>query len=308
MHPADDFTEFDDRIEALTRALDASSDVGARASARELVGLVLQFHAKALRRLMDMLSDAPLSVRHRIAADPAIVALLALHELELFPSGRSLLQITRKPEAPAATSVPSYAHAGPTSACERCGADITESHHHFVDIVSRRLSCACRACWLLSGAHEVRGSLRAVPDRYVAGPALRLSGAHWDALQIPVATVFFMFNSTIGRMIAFYPSPGGATESALSLEAWRDVEQANPWVRAAAPDIEALLVRRHTDVDERGDAFIVPIDACYELVGRIRVCWSGFDGGDAVREEINRFFDAVSARSGVDAESMAGRQ
>lgn len=293
MHPADDSAAFDDRIEALTRALEASSDVAARASARELVDLVLQFHGEALRRLLAILTDAPFGVRQRVAADPLIVALLALHELEPPESGSSLLQITGKPEARAAASVPSHAEA--TSPCEHCGAAIGESHHHFVDIVTRRLSCACRACWLLSGAHDTRGSLRAVPDRYLAGPALRLSAAQWDALQIPVATMFFMFNSTIGRMIAFYPSPVGATESALSLGAWRDVEQSNPWVRTVSPDIEAILVRGHSDGSERSDAFIVPIDACYDLVGRIRVKWSGFDGGDAVRDEIDRFFDGVSA-------------
>jgi hypothetical protein len=117
--------------------------------------------------------------------------------------------------------------------------------------------------------------------------------------------MFFMFNSTIGRVIAFYPSPAGATESALSLGAWRDVEQSNAWVRTAAPDVEAILVRRHSDASEQSDAFIVPIDACYDLVGRIRVRWNGFDGGDAVRNEIDQFFVAVSARSAGTAEFMA---
>jgi hypothetical protein len=294
MQPADDSAAFDDRIEALTRALEASSDVAARASARELLDLVLQFHGKALRRLLDMLGDAPLGLRQRITRDPLILAMLALHELELQDTAPALLQIVRTPDAPVAPSVPS--HAKGASQCERCGADISESHHHFVDIVSRRLSCACRACWLLSGS-DTADSLRAVPDRYWAGPRLRLNGAQWDALQIPVATMFFMFNGRIGRMIAFYPSPAGATESALSLAAWRDVEQSNPWVRTAAPDVEAILVRRHSDGSERPDAFIVPIDACYDLVGRIRVRWSGFDGGDAVRDEIERFFDAVAARA-----------
>jgi hypothetical protein len=147
-----------------------------------------------------------------------------------------------------------------------------------------------------------------VPDRYRAGPALRLNIAEWDALQIPVATMFFLFNSTIGRMIAFYPSPAGATESALSLAAWRDVEQSNPWVRAAAPDVEAILVRRHSDGSDRSEAFIVPIDACYDLVGRIRVRWTGFDGGDAVRDEIERFFDAVAARAGAAADFIGSYQ
>src|SRR5687768_14392954 len=108
MYPADDSAVFDDRVEALTRALDASSDLAARASARELVDLVLQFHGKAVRRLLTILTDAPLGVRQRVAADPLIVALLALHELEPPKSDASLLQITRKPTAHAALSVPSH--------------------------------------------------------------------------------------------------------------------------------------------------------------------------------------------------------
>jgi hypothetical protein len=306
MQPGDDSAAFDDRIETLTRELEASSDAAARASARELLSLVLEFHGRALRRLLDMLGDAPLSLRERVARDPIVLAVLALHELEPQEAAPTLLQITRKPEAPVAPLVPS--HPRGTLPCERCGADIGESHHHFVDIVSRRLSCACRACWLLSPSHEARSSLRAVPDRYIAGPQLRLNGAQWDALQIPVASMFFMFNSTIGRMIAFYPSPAGATESALSLGAWRDVEQSNPWVRTAAPDVEAILVRRHSDACERSDAFIVPIDACYDLVGRIRVRWSGFDGGDAVSDEIERFFDAVAARAVAAADFIGSHQ
>jgi hypothetical protein len=124
-----------------------------------------------------------------------------------------------------------------------------------------------------------------------------LSAAQWDALQLPVNIAFFMFNSVIGRTVAFYPSPAGATESALSLSAWHDVENANPWVRAAAPDVEALLVRKSRSASDDYEGFIVPIDACYDLVGRIRVQWSGFDGGEGVRTEIDRFFAGVIRRS-----------
>jgi hypothetical protein len=128
-----------------------------------------------------------------------------------------------------------------------------------------------------------------------------LTSAEWDALQVPVSVAFFMFNSAIGRTIAFYPSPAGATESALSLGAWRDVEAANAWVRTAAPDVEALLVRRRGDGGAAYECFIVPIDACYELVGRIRLNWQGFDGGDLVRNEIERFFVEVTARANGSA-------
>ena len=106
-----------------------------------------------------------------------------------------------------------------------------------------------------------------------------------------------MFNSIAGRTIAFYPSPAGATESALSLSAWCDVEAANPWVRSAAPDVEALLVRSRADMGSTYECFVVPIDACYELVGRIRLHWKGLDGGDVVRNEIERFFAEVAART-----------
>ena len=66
-------------------------------------------------------------------------------------------------------------------------------------------------------------------------------------------------------------------ESALQVDAAVPVEA----------DIEALLVYRRKGAAE---AWIVPVDACYELVGRIRRWWRGFDGGHEVNEEIERFF------------------
>jgi hypothetical protein len=305
---------FDARVEALTRALEASSDVNARKSASELVGLVLQFHRIGLARLLHVLSGASITLRQRATSDPVVAALLALHELEPPDSGahtdpqeiggkHGLLQIRRSEGSPSATAV--RLHEEAPARCELCNADLAEAHHHYVDVQSRRLSCSCRACWLLSASRDGRESLRRVPDRYATGPAFRLSAAQWDALQLPVATAFFMFNSAVGRTIAFYPSPAGPTESALPLAAWHDVEQSNPWVRTAAPDVEAILVRRHPRDGERYEAFIVPIDACYDLVGRIRVNWRGFDGGDPVRREIDQFFNDVAARSTSAVEPVA---
>jgi Family of unknown function (DUF5947) len=300
---------FNTRIEALTRALDTSRDLDARRSAGELVRLILEFHGAGLQRLLRILADGPSSLQQRIASDPVVAGLLALHELDApehlnagvhsRSEAASLIQIGRGKDAPAAPTL--APHGADLSRCERCGAPLGDSHRHYVDLVSRRLSCSCRACWLLSGVPDTRASLRAVPDRYAAGPSFRLTDSQWDALEVPVATAFFMFNSTIGRIIAFYPSPAGATESALALPAWRAVEQSNPWVRAAAPDVEAVLVRKHPDPADGFDAFIVPIDACYDLVGRIRLHWSGFDGGERLRDEIDRFFGDVAARSAATA-------
>ena len=41
----------------------------------------------------------------------------------------------------------------------------------------------------------------------------------------------------------------------------------------------------------------MPIDACYELVGHVRMNWKGFDGGQEAWEAIDGFFDRLRARS-----------
>jgi hypothetical protein len=52
------------------------------------------------------------------------------------------------------------------------------------------------------------------------------------------------------------------------------------------------------------ECYIVPIDACYELVGQLRVLWRGFDGGREAHQALDRFFEnvarAASARSSHD--------
>ena len=41
----------------------------------------------------------------------------------------------------------------------------------------------------------------------------------------------------------------------------------------------------------------MPIDACYELVGRMRMTWRGFDGGQEARAALAEFFETVEQRS-----------
>jgi hypothetical protein len=41
----------------------------------------------------------------------------------------------------------------------------------------------------------------------------------------------------------------------------------------------------------------VPIDACYELVGRLRQLWRGFDGGQDAHAAMDEFFERVASRS-----------
>ena len=192
--------------------------------------------------------------------------------------------------------------AAPGEACEMCAEPLGDgySHSHVVNLDSRQIMCTCRACWLLF-THQgaAGGRYRAVPDRYLHDPDFRLGDGAWEALQIPVRVAFFFDNSDLGRVAAFYPSPAGATESLLPLEAWADVVAANPVLTDLAPDVEALLVRR---AGEGFECFLVPIDACYELVGLVRMHWKGFDGGQEAWTAIDGFFDAVRERSrGVDA-------
>jgi len=112
---------------------------------------------------------------------------------------------------------------------------------------------------------------------------------------------FFFHNSALGRTVAFYPGPAGATESELDLQAWADIRTADPRANTIAADTEALLVRVPDDETASPHAYLVPIDTCYEFVGRLRMMWRGFDGGQDVRNYIDEFFDQVRTRSKVVA-------
>jgi uncharacterized protein DUF5947 len=182
--------------------------------------------------------------------------------------------------------------------CELCGGEIPSDHSHIVNLESRSLMCGCRACHLLfTRPGAARGKFKAVPRRHIYLPSFQLSLAQWYDLQIPVGIAFFFFNSILGRVVACYPSPAGPTESALPIEAWRDIARLNPAITAVADDVEAILVR-NLRRDLGFECLIVPIDACYELTGRIRKSWKGFDGGPEAWREIDAFFSALRARCG----------
>jgi hypothetical protein len=184
----------------------------------------------------------------------------------------------------------------PGAYCELCSEAIpADRHSHIVNLPTRRLLCACRACYLLfTNPAAANGKYKAVPRRYLAASGGVFNGVVWDELQIPVGIAFFFFHSTAGRLFAFYPSPAGATESLLPMNVWEEMAASSPLLRSLAADVEALLVRKS---QFGAESYIVPIDACYELAGRIRRGWKGLDGGQAVREEIETFFAKVRAQS-----------
>ncbi|MGA5700077.1 DUF5947 family protein [Peterkaempfera bronchialis] len=181
--------------------------------------------------------------------------------------------------------------------CELCGVGLAAGHRHLVDAEQRSLTCACVPCALLfdrPGAGS--GRFRTVPDRWLTDPELRLDAAAWESLAIPVGVAFFFRNSVLDRMVALYPSPAGATEGEPDPAAWEAVFGGSPLAALLQPDVEALLVRRS---EGRSDCYLLPVDAAYELVGRMRLHWQGFDGGAEARAELAGFFDRLAERATV---------
>jgi hypothetical protein len=198
--------------------------------------------------------------------------------------------------------------------CEMCAEPIHDEHQHVVNVAGRQLMCTCRGCYLLFSDPHAELKYRAVPDRYLRFPNFALDRRGWESLQIPVGLAFFFRNSALGKTVAFYPGPAGATESELDMDAWDSISGADASLDMLAHDVEALLIRvpdrEHADPgDENAPAgsdvaagaapecFLVPIDACYEFVGRLRMLWRGFDGGQQAREFIDSFFSQVATRA-----------
>jgi hypothetical protein len=182
--------------------------------------------------------------------------------------------------------------------CEMCSETISDEHSHVVNVADRQLMCVCRACYLLFTDNKADLRYRAVPDRYLAFEDFALDRRAWEALQIPVGVAFFFTNSALGRTVAFYPGPAGATESELDLDSWNAISGADSRVRLLADDVEALLVRVPEDGESaQPQTYLVPIDACYEFVGRLRMLWRGFDGGQEARQFIDSFFAQIQARA-----------
>ncbi len=179
--------------------------------------------------------------------------------------------------------------------CEMCSEPIPDEHSHVVSLESRALMCSCRPCYLLFADPNAHLKYRSVPERYFSFPELALDARAWDEMQIPVGLAFLFRNSVLGRMIAFYPGPAGATESELPLEVWDRIVEQSPQLAVLRADVEALLVRRSDGPG--GTCHLVPIDACYELVGRLRMLWRGFDGGREAHQSMDEFFARVTARS-----------
>jgi hypothetical protein len=171
--------------------------------------------------------------------------------------------------------------------CDLCRTTVPEDHRHLLHLVERRIVCVCEACWAL---HSGDAQYRPTGMRSLWLEGFDCDQATWASLQIPIGLAFFMRSSVSGSVVGFYPSPAGATESELPLDAWESLVAANPVLARLDPDGEALVANRLSDPPQY---MILPIDRCYELVGLIRTRWEGISGGDALAEAVPEFFERI---------------
>src|SRR5437764_7126868 len=196
----------------------------------------------------------------------------------------------------------------PAEQCELCSAEIAAVHRHLLELSKHTLVCVCQPCSILFGDPGAGGGkYRLVPSRYLKLTDFQMTDEQWDDLMIPVNMVYIFHSTSAHRVMAFYPSPAGAMESTLTLEGWDALISSNPILNELEPDVEALLINR---VNNRGgenyrEHYIVPIDACYELIGLIRLKWKGLSGGEEVWKAIAEFFAGLQKRATVVEGSSA---
>lgn len=183
----------------------------------------------------------------------------------------------------------SFLAAPPMEHCDLCHSAIPVRHTHLLELENRRLICACVGC---DASATEDGRYRRVPRQTERLLDFRLTDGDWEALQIPIGMAFLFTTSAADNPVAFYPSPAGATESLLGLEAWGQLVGDNPVLAELQPDVEALLVNRTKGSREY---YRVPIDRCYLLVGLIRTHWRGLSGGSEAWDAIDGFFARLRA-------------
>lgn len=230
------------------------------------------------------------------------------------------------------------------SSCDLCRSDLKDRHRHLLELVQRRMLCACDACSLLFS--DGNGSrFRPIPES-VTRIDLKLSDAEWTGLGIPIGMAFFtvreqqvtspapevQLDRRPGPVLAIkenrlgdcqdrswpaidskpckqagevtadssavqvgYPSPAGPVMSSVEQVDWRTLLDANPDLSRLRPEVESLLINRTA---RRRQAFVVPLDVCFELIGIVRRDWNGWSGGPEVHRKIDRFFDQLEMSAG----------
>ncbi|MCS7050747.1 MAG: DUF5947 family protein [Thermomicrobium sp.] len=174
----------------------------------------------------------------------------------------------------------------PSPRCDFCADELPNQHQHVLDTRTRRLYCACRACYLLFTSDGAgAGHLRAVPDRLRAVPDTDLARIMAEAICGPVQLGFAFVSTSRDAIVTCYPNPHGVAESTLPPESTVAVALRTLLIA----DVEAVLCWRHA---EDVSVYLAPIDVCYELVGRLRTVTRGRD----LERTLMAFFDDLRTR------------
>jgi Family of unknown function (DUF5947) len=173
--------------------------------------------------------------------------------------------------------------------CDLCGTSMPEDHRHLLQLDERSIVCVCESCWALrSGDAEFRPT----GSRVLWLDELDLPEDLWARFRIPIGLAFFL--RTGDGVVAFYPSPAGATESELDLGVWDELVARNPVLEDLEPEGETLIVERLSG--ERRCA-IAPTDQAYRLVGLVKASWQGISGGPEVERAVSGFLDELRERA-----------
>lgn len=178
--------------------------------------------------------------------------------------------------------------------CELCAAPLLHGHQHLLELDQRSVVCACDPCAILFNANT-RQRFARIPRDVLRLDDFQMDDQEWGSLLIPIKLAYFVHNGDLGRVIAQYPSPGGAMESSLDLEYWSAIVERNPVLKKFHSDVEALLVNR---ISAQPRYYRAPIDQCFRLVGILRTNWHGLSGGAEVWEAIDAFFRELDVRAG----------
>lgn len=182
----------------------------------------------------------------------------------------------------------------PHGRCELCSLPLAELHRHLFESATKELVCACDGCaYTFQGVAGTR--YKPVPRDARALDDAVASQIPWEQLSLPINLAFFVRDGDTGHVCGYYPSPGGVTKSNLPFDAFDDLFPGAALAENMEDDVEALLVNRLT---QKTEAFIVPIDRCYELAGLIRIHWRGFSGGEDMRQEMEAFFNGIRSTAG----------
>jgi hypothetical protein len=179
----------------------------------------------------------------------------------------------------------------PVEHCDLCGTTVPADHRHLLQLEERQILCTCESCFAMRSGDP---GLRPTGRRVVWLDDFDLADETWAEFRIPIGLAFMFESSAAGQIVAFYPSPAGATESELDLGIWHELAAANPVLETLEPDAEALIVNRLATPHQ---FVIAPIDRCYALVGLVKLRWEGISGGQGLAAAIAGFFDGLREES-----------